>query len=178
MQLKPLLMTLCFTALAVGRMASTHDVVSSFSKVTDLAAVVQKELHAVHNETSTLELWSNLDINGLTNQIREIKSILEAVPGPISLEECTEIIDAFYQMQPVVTANLQVLIDKKHIMDSLAFGRATAIIGLTLSDLKHLNKGIQDVFLALIPDGCKPEALPLMEQVNAIYDSSMSVYRP
>ncbi|KAF5349665.1 hypothetical protein D9756_008961 [Leucocoprinus leucothites] len=177
MQLKTLAYLIFFNvALVVARGATSQDIVASFSKVTMKAAVVQRELDAMHNGTSIVSLLTRINLDSLTNGIRDIKNVLEAVPGPLSPEECAEVIDTFYQMQPVITANLKALVDKKYVIDNLGFGRVTAIVGLTLIDLKRINDEIQDALLAVAPDDCLHEVLPLLEQVNAVYNTSLAVY--
>ncbi|KAJ3572621.1 hypothetical protein NP233_g2971 [Leucocoprinus birnbaumii] len=167
-------------SLSTTQAATTEDVVASLEKVTTKAAVCQQQVNAINTATSVTTLLLNIDLNGVVSAIEDVQTTLQAlsqaVSGPLSSSDYTEILNAIYQMQPVVTSSLQIIIDKKSIVDNLGFGRANAVVVLTLGQLKQVNDGIQEAFLALAPAELILEAQNVVEIANTAYNASLAVY--
>jgi hypothetical protein len=110
----------------------------------------------------------------------------------LSNEESTMLLNAFYQMQPIVETGLQLLVNKKAIVDNLPGGRGTAIVGLGLVQMKDCLTDLQNAAMDITPVCANsvclshnidrpqverlPEAHALVTQIQAACDSALAAY--
>ncbi|KAF5348243.1 hypothetical protein D9756_010502 [Leucocoprinus leucothites] len=162
---------LAFTALALARTTTTQDVLNGVSELEVEASSLQEDLQGILAQanpglTDALNLHGS--INSLMDRAEEAISVIKMIsPSPVSVEECTAVLRAFEKVQPGIESGLKLLIDKKPTVDGIQGGRVSAIVALSLIQLKKCVTDIQDALFDAAPMGCLDKARALGAQFES-----------